>query len=631
MQPVVELNNNDVLFGRGMRASMYIGTQKFRDICEERKNDYLSATKNATKRAIAQEVIDTVKENGGRFLKQQEGNTDDHEEVWYEVTNESDVLAKAKQALRQQHGRKRDVSSDDNVATDANLPFACGSSSEAVSGFLNNSSISTASFLSPSMAPDTVSLPVTIAAVDPCLPLFQAQLWNPYLQASLMDPILAAPTVRPVAGLPAFAPLSAPQQEQLLHQPMFRFSSKQQVPEPRPLQQQFLGCTLAQFDSYSDDDGHRNTPNDVNTKELPETDEIPTINESSDQNIYADDNTESESIPMNDEDLEEFFLSVVQLSGLPRFTNHAEERANMTDDEKAAALSDMFGKYCNVDIQKSKRTRRDLDPESIAFLVKRMRDEIERVPAHNRTALIEAQEKCGEEEFSDERLERFLRCEKMNAQLAAIRFVRYWQERRELFGPEKFTNCMSIDGALCDDVIAIEKGWMQLLPKLDASGRQLMYLEPARHDKEGYTSESLLRAAWYVIEVACRSNKDIDSGVVQLVWGENSTVWDYDQYLHRRINDFESTCWPCRFDCFHCFSETKFLFHIFRPIVSALQSKESRARTVWHSNVPGRGILPVLSEYGITGDMVPTELGGTIQLNPSEWVAHRRAIEMEEL
>jgi hypothetical protein len=219
---------------------------------------------------------------------------------------------------------------------------------------------------------------------------------------------------------------------------------------------------------------------------------------------------------------------------------------------------------------------------------------------------------------------------------------------------------MSIDGALCDDVIAIEKGWMQLLPKLDASGRQLMYLEPARHDKEGYTSESLvsyicsypcfvdskkshfflnafdycgsqLRAAWYVIEVACRSNKDIDSGVVQLVWGENSTVWDYDQYLHRRINDFESTCWPCRFDCFHCFSETKFLFHIFRPIVSALQSKESRARTVWHSNVPGRGILPVLSEYGITGDMVPTELGGTIQLNPSEWVAHRRAIEMEEL
>jgi hypothetical protein len=120
---------------------------------------------------------------------------------------------------------------------------------------------------------------------------------------------------------------------------------------------------------------------------------------------------------MNDEDLEEFFLSVVQLSGLPRFTNHAEERANMTDDEKAAALSDMFGKYCNVDIQKSKRTRRDLDPESIAFLVKRMRDEIERVPAHNRTALIEAQEKCGEEEFSDERLERFLRCEKMNAQV----------------------------------------------------------------------------------------------------------------------------------------------------------------------------------------------------------------------
>ncbi len=59
---------------------------------------------------------------------------------------------------------------------------------------------------------------------------------------------------------------------------------------------------------------------------------------------------------------------------------------------------------------------------------------------------------------------------------------------------------MSIDGALCDDVIAIEKGWMQLLPKLDASGRQLMYLEPARHDKEGYTSESLVS---YICSYPC--------------------------------------------------------------------------------------------------------------------------------
>jgi hypothetical protein len=71
-------------------------------------------------------------------------------------------------------------------------------------------------------------------------------------------------------------------------------------------------------------------------------------------------------------------------------------------------------------MQKSKRARRDLDPESIAFLIKRMRDEIEGIPKSKKRALLEAQENCGEEEFSDERLERFLRCEGMDAQVSCI-------------------------------------------------------------------------------------------------------------------------------------------------------------------------------------------------------------------
>ena len=66
------------------------------------------------------------------------------------------------------------------------------------------------------------------------------------------------------------------------------------------------------------------------------------------------------------------------------------------------------------------------------------------------------------------------------------------------------------------------------------------------------------------------------------------------------------------------------------PIVSATQSKQIRVRSIWHA-VPDNEILSVLSEYGITGDMVPTELGGTIQLNPSEWIAQQRAMEMEEI
>jgi hypothetical protein len=58
-----------------------------------------------------------------------------------------------------------------------------------------------------------------------------------------------------------------------------------------------------------------------------------------------------------------------------------------------------------------------LDRKSIEFLVHQMRLELERIPENEMRALVEAQTKCGEDEFSDARLERFLRCEGMNAKV----------------------------------------------------------------------------------------------------------------------------------------------------------------------------------------------------------------------
>ena len=130
--------------------------------------------------------------------------------------------------------------------------------------------------------------------------------------------------------------------------------------------------------------------------------------------------------------------------------------------------------------------------------------------------------------------------------------------------------------------------------------------------------------------MASRHNKDIDCGVVKLVWDKNSTVWEYDHWLYKHVLEFEASCWPCRFDCYHVCCTPKFIARVVVPILSALQSKRRRARSVWH-DVPEHEILSALAEYGVTDDMLPTEFGGSIQLNPSEWLAQQRAIEMEEL
>jgi hypothetical protein len=78
----------------------------------------------------------------------------------------------------------------------------------------------------------------------------------------------------------------------------------------------------------------------------------------------------------------------------------------------------MFGENCCIDVHKDKRARKDLDVDSIAFLVRQMRSEIDSIPPDQEVALMEAQAKCSHvEEFSDKRLERYLRYEGMNTKV----------------------------------------------------------------------------------------------------------------------------------------------------------------------------------------------------------------------
>jgi hypothetical protein len=67
-----------------------------------------------------------------------------------------------------------------------------------------------------------------------------------------------------------------------------------------------------------------------------------------------------------------------------------------------------------------------------------------------------------------------------------------------------------------------------------------------------------------------------------------------------------------------------------KPIMYALMDKRVRSRNIIHivpdSQVPGE-----LSEYGILEGMLPTEMGGTLQLNQLEWIANRMALELEDM
>jgi hypothetical protein len=56
--------------------------------------------------------------------------------------------------------------------------------------------------------------------------------------------------------------------------------------------------------------------------------------------------------------------------------------------------------------------------------------------------------------------------------------------------------------------------------------------------------------------------------------------------------------------------------------------KYAQSRILMH-DVPESQVPDILSDYGIMKKMLPSELGGTVQLDQAAWIACRRAAELE--
>jgi hypothetical protein len=132
------------------------------------------------------------------------------------------------------------------------------------------------------------------------------------------------------------------------------------------------------------------------------------------------------------------------------------------------------------------------------------------------------------------------------------------------------------------------------------------------------------------VEVASQENNDVHCSIVEVTWNKNTTMFDYDRKVHDRINYFRENSWPVRVAALHMCCSSSLIIRLVKPIMMALKSKSARCRTRFH-DVQESEILGVLAGYGILDSMLPTEMGGTLEFNQSEWIAKRRAVELEEI
>jgi hypothetical protein len=86
------------------------------------------------------------------------------------------------------------------------------------------------------------------------------------------------------------------------------------------------------------------------------------------------------------------------------------EQASMTEDEKVAAISDLFGSLCEVGPDTTKRIRSD----SVDALLAEMRRAVADIPQEQKSALLLAMKRASPREFDNDRLRLFLNREAMN-------------------------------------------------------------------------------------------------------------------------------------------------------------------------------------------------------------------------
>jgi len=95
------------------------------------------------------------------------------------------------------------------------------------------------------------------------------------------------------------------------------------------------------------------------------------------------------------------------------FEDLLREKETMTEEEKAAALLDMFGSLCGELGRASKRLKQP-EPGLVDPLIKNMRLQVDSIPNESKPALLEAMAKASTHEFRNDRLKLFLQRNNMD-------------------------------------------------------------------------------------------------------------------------------------------------------------------------------------------------------------------------
>jgi len=220
----------------------------------------------------------------------------------------------------------------------------------------------------------------------------------------------------------------------------------------------------------------------------------------------------------------------------------------------------------------------------------------------------------------------FLHADEFDAAAAAHRMVKYWERKVQLFGTEHgLQPNVSLLHFKREDLQALAKGGVRLLPQLDETGRALILNYNGYYDGDPQT---MLRLTWYMLHMAVFGNKNDSlntsvqkNGVVSLSGNgrpANDIVpfrsfHDFSVFLRNICHDLTAVL-PLKFAAAHVFPIDQWALKL-NELSLQFMGQYIRLRLHVHdaSHIHQEKnpiFFPESIAYGIPHTIVPAELGG---------------------
>ena len=193
----------------------------------------------------------------------------------------------------------------------------------------------------------------------------------------------------------------------------------------------------------------------------------------------------------------------------PRISLEAVQREveSLSEPEKQRVVDDLYGSRCAQEQQPE-------EPRQEAQALHDLQEALDAIPECEKINLILAEQRCPDYVHSRSHQLMFLHCDNFNAQNAAARMAAYWNTKVQVFGHDRAFRRLSLDDLEQDDLHALHRGGIQILPTRDDAGRAILVSDRSRYEHRPTLRTSMVRVLWYMLHAALEDESVQRNGII---------------------------------------------------------------------------------------------------------------------